>query len=67
MRLFVQSEVGLNFKLRTVVEGLPAHEARAKTAVIRHLVSADIWQKLREEYGLPGERSGQIVVWDICT
>ena len=53
--------------LRSVVSHLSPDEAKAKSAVIQHLVSAAVWQNLREAYSLPGEVSGKAVAWAIRT
>lgn len=44
-----------------LVAHLPAAEARATQATIKHLVSAQTWLSLREEYGLHGQAAGTAV------
>jgi hypothetical protein len=54
-------------RFRAVVAGvLPELNERDHlrlTAVIRCLLSAQAWLRMREEFGVPGEESGPVVAW----
>jgi AcrR family transcriptional regulator len=43
--------------------GLDARDVTKLVAVIRCLVSAQAWLRMREEFGVPGEESGPVVAW----
>lgn len=44
---------------------LDADQQLAVAAVVRVLVSSQSWLRMREELGLPGDRSGPVVAWAI--
>jgi len=54
-------------RMRAVVAaGLPdlsAQDVTKLVAVIRCLLSAQAWLRMREEFGVPGEESGRVVAW----
>jgi AcrR family transcriptional regulator len=49
----------------TALPDLDDEQHRAVSAIVRVLVSAQTWLRLREEFGLDGDASGPIVAWAI--
>ncbi|RUR87005.1 TetR/AcrR family transcriptional regulator [Chlorogloeopsis fritschii PCC 9212] len=66
-RLRIKRRESVAQSLQPVVEHLDATEAKAVRAVIQHLASADMWNTMRDEYGLEGKESAQAVAWAIRT
>lgn len=73
----LQSELGQNVRSRlrakrrqAVEEALVAVTqgqamAAAKRALIGHLVTAETWRHLRDEFGVGGDESGEAVAWAV--
>ena len=73
------SELGQNVRSRvrskrrqsieTALSGVAddSDSARAIKAVIGHLMSAETWQQLHDEFELDGEAAGQAVAWAVRT
>lgn len=55
----------LNAMVEATLPDLHGDQQAAVTAVLRVLLSAQTWLRLREEFGLGGDRSGPIVAWAI--
>jgi hypothetical protein len=66
-RLRIKRRESVAQSLQPVVEHLYATEAKAVRAVIQHLASADMWNTMRDEYGLEGKESAKAVAWAIRT
>jgi len=60
--------VGLmNDILATALPHLPADRRAAAAGLFTCLFSATIWQRLRDEVGVDGSRSGEITAWAVDT
>lgn len=49
--------------LDRLVDGLPASEARAATAVIRYLQSSRAWKAFADDFGMDGREAGAACAW----
>jgi len=49
--------------LAPVLDGLPPERATEAMAVIKHLLSAEAWRSMREDFGLDGPAAGRAVRW----
>lgn len=53
--------------LESLTDRLPPDKAKAVQAVMGHLVTAETWKHLRDEFGVSGDEAGQAVAWAIRT
>lgn len=51
--------------VRRALPELDDEQQRGVAAILRMLVSAQAWLRMREEFGLPGDASGPVVAWAI--
>ncbi|WP_416665865.1 TetR/AcrR family transcriptional regulator [Egbenema bharatensis] len=53
--------------LSPVMDTLSPEAAQAAQAVIGHLVTAETWKHLRDEFGVSGEAAGEAIAWAVRT
>jgi AcrR family transcriptional regulator len=66
-RLRVRRRQSIAEALQPFTQGLDPEEAQAACAVIQHLVTAETWKHLRDEFGVDGEAAGRAVARAIRT
>ncbi|NWF60434.1 MAG: TetR/AcrR family transcriptional regulator [Fischerella sp.] len=66
-RLRIKRRESVARSLQPVVEHLDAAQAKAICAVIQHLASAEMWNVMKDEYGLDGQESAKAVAWVVRT
>ncbi|HEY9736959.1 MAG TPA: helix-turn-helix domain-containing protein [Trichocoleus sp.] len=66
-RLRVRRRQSITEALQPLTEGLSSEEAKATCAVIQHLITAETWKHLRDEFGIAGETAGRAVSQAIRT
>lgn len=55
----------LRLPLAPLLARLPPERATAALAVIKHLISADAWKAMRDDFGLDGRAAGRAVGWAV--
>jgi AcrR family transcriptional regulator len=55
----------LRAPLAPLLDSLAPAQATAALAVIKHLISADAWKAMRDDFGLDGRAAGRAVGWAV--